>query len=60
MMTVFPRGSDPPYPPMSVRAALIAKNAMLSGAAPHGQKLRDDWSVNCFSPVDDARTRVAW
>jgi hypothetical protein len=29
--TVVSRGDDPPYPPMSPRAALIAKNAIVSG-----------------------------
>jgi hypothetical protein len=30
-VTVIPRGDDPPYPPMSVRAGLIAKAAIVSG-----------------------------
>ena len=29
--TVITRGDDPPYPPMSVRAGLIAKTAIVSG-----------------------------
>jgi len=29
--TVIFRGSDPPYPPMSARAGLIAKTAIVSG-----------------------------
>jgi hypothetical protein len=28
---VITRGSDPPYPPMSVRAGLIARTAIVSG-----------------------------
>jgi hypothetical protein len=30
-VTVIPRGDDPRYPPMSVRAGLIAKTAIVSG-----------------------------
>jgi hypothetical protein len=30
-MPVVPRGDDPPYPPLSVRSGLIAKNAIVSG-----------------------------
>src|SRR6185437_13627479 len=29
--SVFPRGDDPPYPPMSFPAGLIAKTAIVSG-----------------------------
>jgi hypothetical protein len=31
MSTAIFRGDDPPYPPMSVLAGLIAKTAILSG-----------------------------
>jgi methylmalonyl-CoA mutase C-terminal domain/subunit len=30
-LTAIPRGDDPPYPPMSERAGLIAKTAIVSG-----------------------------
>jgi ribosome maturation factor RimP len=52
--TVIPRGDDPPYPPVSVRAGLIAKTAIVSGPPGRTANPRGDALPGNLELDDDA------